>query len=109
MMKISGFMPLISSIMTKVQIPLTFSTVVFAIGGFRCSEVKLGIRVCTRLDLGDNGRHYFDAVVEGVMTFKGVVIKEGVSMVVVVVVLGWENGVDRERAERGWGRMFNWG
>ena len=34
--------------------------------GSDCSEVKLGIRVCALLDLGDNGRRYFDAIVEGV-------------------------------------------
>ena len=45
--------------------------------GSDCSEVKLGIRVCALLDLGDNGRCYFDTMVESVMTCNGVVIKGG--------------------------------
>ena len=72
--------------------------------GSDCSEVKLGIRVYALLDFGDNGRRYFDAMVEGVMTFNGVVIKGGVSM---MVVLGWENGGDWEGVERGQGRRFD--
>ena len=34
----------------------------------------------------------------------GFLLNGGFLMLVVLVVLGWENGGDRERLNRGWGR-----
>ncbi|XP_057526924.1 uncharacterized protein LOC130806042 isoform X2 [Amaranthus tricolor] len=59
--------------------------------GSDCSEVKLGIRVCALLDLGDNGRRYFDAIVEGVKR-KEHTIMDGIENCSCSVVLSWMHG-----------------